>query len=128
MINKKKRINLALVSGLLFAGIVAIMGFYALQQENVSPQAPLVESEYTKTFDAFSYTGKQGTDALTLLKSKTDVKQDHTGLVTSINGRKVDSKKHEFWSFYVNGLPASIGPADYQTNDADKIEWKVEVY
>lgn len=77
---------------------------------------------------AFSYTGREGVDALTLLKEETTVEQNDSGLVTSINDRKADEKKREFWSFYVNGKMAPVGPAEYITKDTDSIEWKIETY
>jgi|GEM_PF-1344330 len=76
----------------------------------------------------FSYKGEAGKDALTILKEKTKVEQAASGLVVSINGRKADDKKHEFWAFYVNKKFASVGPADYQTKDTDTIDWKIETY
>lgn len=81
-----------------------------------------------KNVATFSYGGKDGTDALTLLKQQTTVEQDRSGLVVSINNSKADAKKREYWSFYVNGTMASVGPADYVTKNTDKIEWKLENY
>jgi len=76
----------------------------------------------------FSYKGEDGVDALTILKQKTEVSQDKTGMVVSINKRPADSSKREFWGFYVNGKMAEIGPADYKTKNGDVIEWKIEKY
>jgi len=53
--------------------------------------------------DKFEYQGQEGVDALTLLKQKTAVEQDPSGLVVSISGRLADNNKREFWSFYING-------------------------
>ncbi|MBI2034714.1 MAG: DUF4430 domain-containing protein [Candidatus Levybacteria bacterium] len=78
--------------------------------------------------ETFSYAGKNGADALTLLKEKAAVEQDASGLVISINNRKADSGNREYWAFYVNGALAPVGPADYKTKDTDKIEWKIETY
>lgn len=78
--------------------------------------------------ETFSYAGKDSADAFTLLKEKAPVEQDKSGLVVSINNRKADGGKHEYWAFYVNGKLAPVGPADYVTKDADKIEWKIETY
>ncbi len=75
-----------------------------------------------------SYKGKNRKDALTLLKKQAVVGQNASGLVTSINGRKADDTKREYWAFYVNGKQAPVGPAEYQTKNGDKIEWKIERY
>jgi len=48
--------------------------------------------------------------------------------VVSINGRKADAQKHEYWAFYVNGKLSDVGPADYKTKDGDVVEWKIEKY
>jgi hypothetical protein len=75
-----------------------------------------------------SYTGKDGVDALTLLQQKTAVKQDASGLVTTINGYTANNKQHEYWSFYVNGKMADVGPKEYMTKSSDQIEWRIEKY
>lgn len=76
----------------------------------------------------FSYKGREGKNALVLLQEKTTVEKDKSSLVVSVNGRKADSQKREYWAFYVNGKLAPVGPADYQTKDTDVIEWRIEKY
>lgn len=78
--------------------------------------------------DRFSYSGGEGRDALSILKEKTIIEQDSSGMVSSINGRKALEKNREFWSFYVNGKLAEMGAADYITKPTDKIEWKIDTY
>lgn len=78
--------------------------------------------------DSFTYKGKLGKNALELLKEKAKVEQDKSGLVVSINNKVADLNKKEFWSFYVNGKQASVGPEQYQTKDSDVIEWKIEKF
>lgn len=75
-----------------------------------------------------TYNGREGVNALTLLKEKSPVEQNAAGLVVSINGRKAEESKREYWAFYTNGKMATVGPAEYVTKDTDKIEWKVENY
>ena len=75
-----------------------------------------------------TYPGEAGKDALTLLKAQTTVGKDTSGMVNAIGGKKADTAKHEYWAFYVNGKMSQVGPADYQTKDGDKIEWKIEKY
>ncbi len=77
---------------------------------------------------SLTYQGAAGKDALTILKEKAKIEQDKSGLVVSINGRKADNAKHEYWAFYVNNTMAEVGPADYQTKDTDTISWKIEKY
>ena len=78
--------------------------------------------------DQFEYPGLDGIDALTLLKQKTSIKQDSAGMVVSISGRQADNTQREFWSFYINGESAQVGPASYITKNNDIINWKIEKY
>lgn len=76
----------------------------------------------------FKYEGKEGIDALTLLKYQAYVHESQPGFVDEINGRKADKSKHEYWAFYVNGKASPVGAAQYMTHDNDTIEWKIETY
>jgi hypothetical protein len=78
--------------------------------------------------DTITYDGEEGKDALTLLKNIANVEQNSSGLVTGIDGRAAAESKKEYWAFYVNGEMAPVGPAEYQTKNEDKIEWKIETY
>lgn len=78
--------------------------------------------------NTFVYQGKDGIDALRLLKDKARIEESQSGFVVSINERKADQAKKEFWAFYINGKMAEVGAADYLTKDADLIEWKIEKY
>jgi hypothetical protein len=117
---------------ILFALVVVLFGlqfFYTPQKTTQSLAKPSVMgSETKKVTDYFSYKGKDGVDALTLLKQKTSVELEPSGLVSSINKRKADNVKHEYWAFYVNAKLASVGPANYKTKNMDLIEWKIEKY
>lgn len=127
---KRMRSKIAVIT-VIFAIAVLVgniaLGLFLWQRTNVSssPEAPSVTKQQS---EVLSYKGEKGKDALTLLKEKATVEQDTSGLVISIKGRKADSAKHEYWAFYVNGKLASVGPADYQTKDGDRIEWKIEKY
>lgn len=88
--------------------------------------APLISPAVQ--INTFSYKGKAGVDALTLLKDKATIGLDKSGMVEGINGRQSDSSKHEYWAFYINGKLANVGPADYLTKDNDDIEWRIEEY
>lgn len=82
----------------------------------------------TRVTSYFKYEGKEGIDALTLLKYQAYVHESQPGFVDEINGRKADKNKHEYWAFYVNGKASNVGAADYMTHDNDAIEWKIEKY
>ncbi len=110
---------------------VAIVFSFPAQPKQASTNQEKQEFFLTPTVvqeQIISYAGRDGVDALTLLKEKAPVQQDQSGLVVSINNRKADSGKREYWAFYVNGKLASVGPAAYKTKDGDRIEWKIEKY
>ncbi|MBI2443286.1 MAG: DUF4430 domain-containing protein [Candidatus Levybacteria bacterium] len=106
------------------------LGTFLLQKNQSVPrdEKVTVVSEKTNAVDTFSYKGNEGKDALSLLKEKTKTEQNNSGLVVSINSRRADDAKKEFWAFYVNGKMAEVGPSEYITKDGDLIEWKIERY
>lgn len=75
-----------------------------------------------------SYKGENGIDALTLLKKHALVHLDASGMVDSINGKKAENTKHQYWAFYINGKLAQVGPAQYATHTTDMLMWKIATY
>lgn len=123
----KTRIIIIATLAVLVGGI----GYSLKGQKTETPTPTPAKTEaavLSASSDTVTYQGQKGKDALSRLKEIAQVEQDVSGLVVSINGRKADSSAKEFWGFYVNGQMASVGPADYQTQDTDKIEWKIEKF
>ncbi len=115
--------------------VVILFGVYLLKpQKQVTPPQDKPSSIITVSptqnllSDKFEYQGQEGVDALTLLKQKTTVDQDSSGMVISISDRQADNNQREFWSFYINGEPAQVGAASYITKNNDIISWKIEKY
>lgn len=133
---KKKKGVLFITFGviILVLGINFTLGSHLLKQSQTkstlpSQQTVTKKEQITITHDSFSYQGVEGKTALALLKKKAkNVELSNSGLVVSINGRKAEDSKKEFWAFYVNGEMAQVGPAEYITEDKDLIEWKIEHY
>jgi len=73
------------------------------------------------------YQGKEGVDALTLLKENAEVIEEN-GFVQSINGYQASEEGQEYWAFYLNGQLSQIGANQYITKDGDEIVWKIENY
>ena len=124
---KKIKIIFPLALGVLFVIFVAAFNGFSSQNRSLVTRST-TNVLINKSQDYFVYQGKTGQDALALLKAKTNVKQDSSGLVVSINGRAAKSAKKEYWSFSVNGKMAEVGPADYKTNSQDLIEWRIKTY
>lgn len=126
-----RRIKLSLVSGFLFVIIIGGMLSFSPRNRTQTLQANQEISKYSETAprdDYFAYQGETGKDALTMLKELATIEQDRTGMVVGINGRKAEASKREYWSFYVNGKMAEVGPADYDTTEKDLIEWRIKRY
>lgn len=111
---------------LIVIGLLAMGASYISQQSFAPAQNPTVNEEAQPS--TFAYKGEDGRDALSLMKEKTSVEQDDSGMVISINGRKADSTKTEYWAMYVNEKMSQVGPADYITKSDDAILWKIEHY
>lgn len=115
--------------------VAVIFGVFLIKSQNQTPLSPTdntpivtISPTVISSTDQFEYSGKDGIDALTLLKQKTSVKQDTTGMVISIASRQADNTQREFWSFYINGQSAQVGAASYVTKNNDIITWKIEKY
>jgi hypothetical protein len=112
---------------ILFLVILLVgYGYVQVVKENRNDNG--VKQEEILGSDSFEYRGKNGIDALSLLKEKAEVEQDNSGMVVSINGREANDENKEFWGFYVDGKMAPIGAAEYETKDNEVINWKIENY
>ena len=122
-----KKAKIYLLAATVFILVFNILfGLFLMQRQ----QGRVVEKKPSIVVanNYFSYKGETGKNALEILKQKTKIEESSSGLVTSINGRKADDGKKEYWAFYVNGKMADVGPADYQTKGGDLIEWKIQKY
>lgn len=118
-----------LALGVLGVAVVVYLTFFLQNKPTTSPVlSPTISVQQQVQASGLTYKGESGKDALTLLKQKANIELDKSGLVSAINGRKADNDKREYWAFYVNGKSASVGPADYQTQDSDTIQWKIDKY
>ncbi len=113
---------------ILVVVLVLALGYAMEVRENGFKQSGNENKQEKVEGNVFEYKGRNGVDALTLLKEKTEVGQDKVGMIISIDKIKADSDKREFWAFYVNGKMAEVGAADYKTKDGDIIDWKIENY
>jgi hypothetical protein len=113
----------------VFLAVLVILAIgYVMELKEETKQTDGKYNQELVENKTFEYKGKDGVDALTLLKEKTNVELDSVGMVVSVNGIKANYEKREFWGFYVNGEMAQAGAADYKTKDTDVIEWKIENY
>ena len=129
MPNRQRRITLSLLSGVLFVIIIIAMFLFSkdITSQPIPDPVPTPQ-QVSEAENTFSYEGREGVDALTLLEEQAEVEKTPQGFVTSINGRKADEGKREFWSFYINGEPSQVGAGEYKTESVDKIEWRIETF
>ena len=123
--------NLFIAAFFLIITFYFAYGFFVARKpsdNNVLQQVQSLAQPTIALVDYVSYQGRAGKNALFLLQEKATIEQATSGLVTAINSRKADASAHEYWAFYVNGKLGQVGPADYQTKEGDKIEWKIEKY
>jgi len=103
-----------------------LFGLYLISPLNDRSSVQTTVSD-TATPSEVIYQGVDGQDALTILKASHTVETDMYDfgeMVTSIDG--VAGDNDHFWSFYVNGQPATVGAQDYQTKSTDTISWRLE--
>jgi hypothetical protein len=75
-----------------------------------------------------SFTATKGMSVLDQLKQQAKVETQDSAygpFVNSING-VVGGVSGKYWSYYVNGILAQKGAADYITVGGEKITWKLE--
>lgn len=136
----KKNKKLVIISGLI---VLTFIGFWNLKLKNTKTnitnervrqefKATLVleDGSANPSFDITQYIGRTALETTqSVLKDK--VKTSGTGknaFVTGLNGRDIDSKKHEFWEFLVNGKQAEVGAGTYIIQNSDNIVWRVSTY
>ena len=60
------------------------------------------------------------------MEAEYDIVDEGAGFLSSINGNEHDMDAERYWLFYVNDDMASVGAADYEIEEGDVIEWKLE--
>ncbi len=116
-------------TNLIVAAIVAVVGIGGgtalVVHERASSVHLTTNTQHQLT--EITYHGKNGVDALTLLKQQAIVKTKHYAfgdIVVAINGSNGNGPK--YWTFYVNSKMSEIGAGAYQTKNSDVLEWKLE--
>jgi uncharacterized protein DUF4430 len=111
----------------IIALILVVLAGVGLYVKDFSPShSSETITPSVKQITTLTYKGENGKDALTLLKQHATIKQNHSGLVISIDGTQPTG--HNYWAFYINGKYASVGPASYKTKNSDTLFWKIEKY
>lgn len=131
---KRKTNNqlIKLIAGLLIIIVIGAAG-WLMNKKKTASNSPDISTPTTQQNsesaqnDIISYNGKDGIDALTILKENHTVESstsEYGAFVNSIDGKAADSNT-TFWAFYINGAMANQAADKTITKNTDKIEWKL---
>lgn len=92
--------------------------------------------EITATFDILidgeavadlskEVTVPEGTYVMDVMHEEYDV-VDEGGFLSEIEGYEQDTDAGRFWMYYVNGESAPVGATEYELEDGDSVEWRLE--
>lgn len=68
----------------------------------------------------------EGTYLLDVMEAEYDIVDEGAGFISSIDGNEQDMTAERYWLFYVNDEMTSVGAADYEIEEGDAIEWRLE--
>lgn len=125
----KLKLYLIGASFILLAG-VSVSSFLVIRMNNrpavVQPQTVLPSTDKNDTTIRFTAEpGKTILDQLTAIEA-VETKQSTDGIYVDSIGGKKGGDDGKFWTCYVDGQPARLGPAAYITVGGETIEWKFE--
>lgn len=112
-----------LVAGIIIAIVIGLIATYSSLFSSTSSSNTSQTQNQTATKQSVSYAGKDGVDALTLLKTTHQVDASDQGFVNAIDGVKPADK--QYWALYVNGQASDKGAKDTITKSTDTVEWKI---
>lgn len=68
----------------------------------------------------------EGTTVLEVMNENYDIVDAGSGFISSIEGYEQDVDAERYWMFYVNDEMPTVGAADYEIEEGDHIEWRLE--
>ncbi len=116
-------------SAIIFLIILGVFSFAVVKHAAYTDES--ITSFSTRSVqqtNILTYKGKNGIDALTLLKQTASITQNQSGFVIAINNRVANASHREYWEFFINGKLATVGPASYLTKNNDILSWKLARY
>lgn len=66
-----------------------------------------------------------GTVAMDVMHEYYDI-EDDGGFITAIDGNEQDLEAERYWLYYVNDEMPSVGADQYEIEEGDRIEWRLE--
>ena len=128
MSKSKNSLLLAVILSVAFISAGCSSGTKGVAQPPKEVSSEATTPEQVKPITNVSYAGKDGQNALDLLKASHQVEaKTFKGIgemVSGIDGTIADQS--HFWAFYVNGKSSDVGASAYVSKNSDTLEWKLE--
>lgn len=94
----------------------------------------VAKEEITVTISLFNDKKEMKSEDISILKGTTLEEamienfsaETKNGMITKIDGHEQDESKSKYWLFDVNGEFSNVGAADYELQEKDKVDWKLE--
>jgi hypothetical protein len=99
----------------------------AVQPTRVATSVPYITARPHMHPTYVAYFGWHGVTAFKLLRQNAEITfsmSKHGPEVKSINGKKANAARGEYWQLYVNGIPTLITDK-YSTRNTDYLVWKL---
>ncbi|HLR92774.1 MAG TPA: DUF4430 domain-containing protein [Atopostipes sp.] len=71
-------------------------------------------------------TAEEGMYLLDVMEDTYDLTAEEGGFISEIEGYEQDVDAGRYWLYYINDEMPSVGAADYELEDGDHIEWRLE--
>jgi len=106
------------------------------QEQAEDTEVEPAEGEITASFDIVidgeavadlseEVTVPEGTYLLDVMHDTYDV-EEADGFISAIEGYEQDADAGRYWLYYINDEMPSVGAAEYELEDGDQIEWRLE--
>jgi len=135
---RKNILLVAVAAAVVFGG-----GFYYLNQtkpEDTKSSSSTTQEKTSITKVTVKFDGQErsyeaanaiGKTALEVTEEAVTIEKTGEGkdaFITSINGRKAEDSKREFWKLVINGKDAEVGAGSYTIVENDSITWEIDTY
>ena len=124
--SNKRSPLVSIIIALIAIGLIATYSSFFTGSSNNSSRNTSSIVDNNDAQNSIVYSGKDGIDALTLLKENHSVDVSGEGFVNSIDDIKPAEK--QYWALYVNKQLSMTGAKETITKTNDTIEWKLDSY
>ena len=98
------------------------------QEKKVVTKVTIKADGQEKNYEVENAVGKTALEATEEAVTIEKTGEGKDSFITSINGRKADGSKNEFWKLVINGKDAEVGAGSYTVAENDAIAWEIDTY